>query len=142
MVSCSTTKNITTMPEIKTHHALIPVLILVCALVFYFRVRLIEVFEAWRNRQRWHRLPNSPGLGFQDDIEAGFTSAQFDLHENILNEDPRTLDETAKTEIHKLMASEGISFDDARLKYFQSKLSENGIGADGVPRDSRTVTFS
>ncbi|OBA20512.1 hypothetical protein METBIDRAFT_32506 [Metschnikowia bicuspidata var. bicuspidata NRRL YB-4993] len=99
------------------------------------------MFEAYRNRQRWQRLPHGPEFGFQDDMENGLSSNQFDLNKNIVNNDTRTLDDAAKGEIRRMMSQENITFDEARLKYFQCKLSEHGIGADGVPRDPKAVMF-
>ncbi|KAF8002608.1 hypothetical protein HF325_003573 [Metschnikowia pulcherrima] len=129
------------MVALTTGHVLIAALICCFIICFHFRVRIIEKFEFWRNRRRWHSLSQSPGSGFQDDMEAGLSSSNFDLHENLLNQDPRSLDESAKEEIRNLMLQENISFDKARLKYFQDRLLSNGIGADGIPKDSKTVTF-
>ncbi|KAM9929547.1 hypothetical protein OXX80_009648 [Metschnikowia pulcherrima] len=129
------------MVALTTGHVLIAALICCFIICFHFHVRIIEKFEFWRNRRRWHSLSQSPGSGFQDDMEAGLSSSNFDLHENLLNQDPRSLDESAKEEIRNLMLQENISFDKARLKYFQDRLLRNGIGADGIPKDSKTVTF-
>lgn len=110
-------------------------------IAFHFRARIIERIHTHSFRRGWHRLSLNDPSGFQGDLEAGFSSNQFDLRDNIMNDDPRSLDENAKREIQHLMAQDNISFDKARLKYFRDKLAEHNIGADGVPRDKKAVTF-
>lgn len=100
---------------------------------------LAERFEVWRNNRRWNRLSHS---GFEGDLESGLSSNNFDITENISNHDPRTLDEAAKEEIRQLMLRHNLTFDDARLRYLREKMLANGVGADGVPTDPKTVTFS
>jgi len=85
------------------------------------------------------RLPST----FMGDVESGFTSADFDLSTNVMEGDSRGgLDQKAKREIQRLMKVRGINFDEARRVYMEQRFKKNGIGADGVPRDPKFVSFS
>jgi len=87
----------------------------------------------------YSRLPTS----FMGDVESGLTSADFDLSSNVLEGDSRGgLDQTAKREIQRLMKARGINFDQARRAYMEQGFKKNGIGADGIPRDPKFVSFS
>lgn len=127
------------LPEVKSHHILLIVVILTAVLIFHFRRNLAERFEVWRNRRRWSRL-SQPG-GFESDLENGFTSNNFDINENIRNHDLRTLDEAAKEEIRRLMLEHNLTFDDARLRYLRDKMEANGVDVNGMPLDPKIVTF-
>lgn len=122
---------------VKSHHVLLFVVIVAVLLAFHFRRQLAERFEVWRNRRRW----NSLASGFENDLEAGFSSGNFDIAENIRNHDPRTLDEEAKEHIRNLMLEHNLTFDDARLRYLKEKMRDNGVDENGMPLDPRTVTF-
>lgn len=102
---------------------------------FHFRRQLIEHYVRWRNNRRWYH-------GFEADLEDGLTSSNFDVSANIRAQDPRTLDENAKAQIKKMINERNLTFDEARLQYFQERMAENGVDADGVPTDPRTVTLS
>lgn len=125
------------MKSIKSHHVLLVVAIVAALLIFHFRLKLRDRFSTWRSNRTWARLP-----GFQDDLDAGFSSNTFDINTNIANNDPRTLDENAKEAIRKLMLEHNLTFDEARLRYFRDHMSANGVGPNGVPMDPKTVTFS
>ncbi|KAJ9612318.1 hypothetical protein H2200_003915 [Cladophialophora chaetospira] len=87
----------------------------------------------------YSRVPTS----FMGDVEGGFSSADFDLSSNVMEGDSRGgLDETAKREIQRLMKIRGINFDEARRVYMEQRFKKNGIGADGIPRDPKFVSFS
>ncbi|KAL1845992.1 hypothetical protein Plec18167_009054 [Paecilomyces lecythidis] len=87
----------------------------------------------------YDRLPSS----FTDDIEAGFTSTDFDLSGNVAEGDSRAgLDRKAKREIRKLMRSRRVNFDEARRLYTEQRFAKNNIGPDGRPRDPKFVSFS
>lgn len=87
----------------------------------------------------YDRLPDS----FQDDIEAGFTSADFDLANNVAEGDSRSgLDKKAKREIKRIMRKRGVNFDEARRLYTEQRFANNNIGPDGRPRDPKFVSFS
>lgn len=126
-------------PEVKSHHVLLFVVIVLLVLAFHFRRKLAERFETWRNKRRWNRLATT---GFEGDLENGFSSNNFDITDNIAKNDPRTLDEAAKEEIRSLMQRHNLTFDEARLRYLREKMRANGVDANGVPTDPRTVTFS
>lgn len=85
------------------------------------------------------RLPTS----FRDDIEAGLSSSAFDLSSNVEAGDSRQgLDDAGKKEVMRIMKRKGVDFDEARKIYMQERFKKNNIGADGVPRDPKFVSFS
>ena len=87
----------------------------------------------------YSRLSNS----FAGDIEAGLSSSNFDLAGNVADGDSRAgLDDNAKREILKIMKKRRMQFDEARRVYMEQRFRENGIGADGRPRDPKFVSFS
>lgn len=90
-------------------------------------------------RFTYAQVPNT----FMGDVESGFTSADFDLSSNITEGDSRAgLDQKAKREIQRLMKIRGINFDEARRVYMEQRFKKNGIGADGIPRDPKFVSFA
>lgn len=87
----------------------------------------------------YHRLPSS----FTGDLEAGFSSSQFDLSGNIVAGDSRAgLDQAAKREIGRIMKRQRVGFDEARRIYTENRFAKNNIGPDGRPRDPKFVSFS
>ena len=85
------------------------------------------------------RLPND----FMGDVESGFTSNDFDLTSNITEGDSRAgLDTKGKRDVQRLMKTRGIGFDEARKVYMEQRFAKNNIGADGLPRDPKFVSFS
>lgn len=87
----------------------------------------------------YDRLPTS----FSGDIEAGFTSSDFDLTNNVTEGDSRSgLDSKAKREIRRIMRRRGVEFDEARRLYTEQRFAKNNIGPDGRPRDPKFVSFS
>lgn len=77
------------------------------------------------------------------DVEAGFTSDDFDLSGNIMQGDSRAgLDVNAKQDVQGIMKSRGIGFDEARRVYMEKRFKKNNIGPDGLPRDPKFVSFS
>ena len=80
---------------------------------------------------------------FSGDVEAGLSSATFDLGGNVSGGDARAgLDDAAKTEILRIMKKRRLRFDEARRVYMEQRFSANGIGADGRPRDPKFVSLS
>lgn len=80
---------------------------------------------------------------FEDDMEAGLSSANFDLTGNVEGGDGRAgLDDAAKREILRIMKKRRLVFDEARRVYMEQRFRENGIGPDGRPRDPKFVSFS
>lgn len=130
-------------------------LFVVIALVvaFHKRTAIRERYIAFQESRQLHFLPlNSDDFSVEEesssdhwlrDIGRGLTSKTFNLiSDNLLKGDSRKgLDENARNEIMNIMDLEGISFDDARLKYFQNKMQSNDIGEDGIPRDPKFVSF-
>lgn len=77
------------------------------------------------------------------DVESGFTSADFDLTGNVMEGDSRQgLDQKGKRDVQRIMKNRGIGFDEARKVYMEQRFKKAGIGADGLPRDPKLVTFS
>ncbi|AEO69532.1 55e703dd-ecd4-46a4-8145-48db3e327d6c [Thermothielavioides terrestris] len=91
----------------------------------------------------YSRLGPAPPGSFEDDMEAGLSSATFDLTGNVEGGDGRAgLDDAAKREILKIMKKRRLKFDEARRVYMEQRFRENGIGPDGRPRDPKFVSFS
>lgn len=83
------------------------------------------------------------GSSFEDDMEAGLSSANFDLAGNVASGDGRAgLDDAAKREVLRIMKRRRLKFDEARRVYMEQRFRENGIGPDGRPRDPKFVSFS
>lgn len=123
--------------NVQSHHVLIFFIIVFCLIIFHYRNRIAQWHDRYRTRSRYS------AVGFQLDIENGLTSSTFDLNSNVSSGDSRDgLLEAATAAIREIMEQENESFDQARLRYFQQELQDNGIGADGVPVDKKTVTFS
>lgn len=128
------------------------------AYLFYSTVLLLPLLLAtalYLTRTRWTpllaelRVPGSDYLysalpnSFTGDIEAGLSSADFDLSGNVASGDGRAgLDDTAKREILKIMKKRRMRFDEARRVYMEARFKDNGIGPDGRPRDPKAVFFS
>ncbi|RCK65605.1 hypothetical protein Cantr_01356 [Candida viswanathii] len=129
--------------SIKSHHILIIVLVILCGLLFHFRHKIIAQIEKYRTRHRINRGYYSNLQSFEDDVASGLTSSNFDLEANNIGaSDSRAgLSEAAKLEIKQIMKQEGLSFDDARLEFTRSKLNENNIDDQGLPKDPKLVTF-
>ena len=85
-----------------------------------------------------------PQSSFESDIEAGFTSSEFDLSRNIADGDDRHgLDAQARREVKSIMKVKKCTFDQARLIHLQDKMRKAGIDPQtGLPRDSKFVSFS
>lgn len=95
------------------------------------------------------RLPGSDYLysalpsSFTGDIEAGLSSADFDLSGNVAAGDARAgLDDAAKRDILAIMKKRRLRFDEARRVYMEGRFKANGIAPDGRPRDPKFVSFS
>lgn len=101
-------------------------------------------------RARWlHRLQDVPYLyqrlptSFREDVEAGFHSSNFNLAENIEAGDSRSgLDAQAKRKVLRIMKQRKVDFDEARRIMMEERFSREGVGADGLPRDPKFVSFS
>ena len=84
-----------------------------------------------------------PQHSFTDDIEAGFTSSEFDLSQNVNDSDDRHgLDSAARKEVKRIMKSKKCTFDQARLIFLQDKMRRAGIDPmTGLPVDRKFVSF-
>ncbi|KAK3401184.1 hypothetical protein B0T20DRAFT_162581 [Sordaria brevicollis] len=90
----------------------------------------------------YQRLPFTSN-SFEEDMEAGLSSADFDLAGNVGSSDGRAgLDDEAKREILKIMKRRRLQFDDARKLYMERRFKAMGISADGLPKDPKFVSFS
>lgn len=126
------------------------------AYLFYTTLLLLPLVLAtalYLTRGRWaHLVPPLPGSGylysrlpgsFAGDVEAGLSSANFDLSGNVAAGDARAgLDDAAKAEILRIMKKRRMRFDEARRVYMEGRFRANGIGPDGRPRDPKFVSFS
>ncbi|KAK4153733.1 hypothetical protein C8A00DRAFT_33489 [Chaetomidium leptoderma] len=126
-------------------------LTLLSATVLYLtRARWLPAFQDSVARLQDVRFPGSDYLysrlapgSFEDDMEAGLSSANFDLAANVEGGDSRSgLDDGAKREILRIMKRRRLKFDEARRVYMEQRFKANGIGADGLPRDPKFVSFS
>ncbi|KAI9824809.1 MAG: hypothetical protein M1826_007231 [Phylliscum demangeonii] len=126
------------------------------ALLYYYSICMLFLLATtalYLTRTRWQahlpplslptyvysRLPGS----FASDMEAGFSSTAFDLTGNVAAGDARAgLDDGGKREVQRIMRAQRVSFDDARRIYVEQRFAREGIGADGVPRDPKFVSFS
>lgn len=124
----------TTM-HVKKQHILLVLVILLALVAFHLRHRILERFEEIRYNRRYTLL------GFQEDLESGFSSSTFDLSSN-MSDTRDGLDRDAKAHIQNIMDEQNITFDEARLVYLGNKMRDNGVGENGVPLDPKTVTFS
>ncbi|KAK7429531.1 hypothetical protein QQZ08_003910 [Neonectria magnoliae] len=115
-------------------------LIVVATALFFTRARWVpHVPDLPGAGYIYSRLPNS----FAGDIEAGLSSNTFDLSGNLEEGDTRAgLDDTAKAEVLRIMKKRRLTFDKARKVYMEERFKANGIGADGLPRDPKFVSFS
>ncbi|KAK2848529.1 hypothetical protein FQN49_005632 [Arthroderma sp. PD_2] len=105
---------------------------------------------AYFTRDRW--LPHLPIPGylytqiptnFRGDAEAGLSSADFNLADNIVEGDSRAgLDKRGKSEVLRIMRSKKVDFNEARRIYTEQRFAKNNIGPDGRPRDPKFVSFS
>ncbi|PGG98547.1 hypothetical protein GX51_06743 [Blastomyces parvus] len=87
----------------------------------------------------YSRLPES----FTGDMEAGLSSADFDLSDNVAAGDGRAgLDRVGKREVLKIMKRQRVDFNEARRLYMERRFAKNDIGPDGRPRDPKFVSFS
>jgi len=87
---------------------------------------------------RYTPLPTN----FREDVEAGLHSADFDMTSNVEGDSRSGLDEAGKKEVLRIMKRRGVGFDEARRIVMEQRFKKGGIGADGLPRDPKLVTFS
>jgi len=119
---------------------------------YLFILLLLVSTGLYYTRAHWsHHLPPNPfphlytrlPSSFTGDIEAGLSSSNFNLSENVEAGDSRQgLDDKAKKEVQAIMKRRGVDFDEARRLWVQDGFRRNGIGADGRPRDPKFVSFS
>lgn len=125
--------------KLKPIHLAIFFVLLVAVLVYHFRDKIGEFHDRLRTRRRM-RYVNLTN-GFNDDLENGLSSDNFDITSSNHDDTREGLLEAAKEEIKQIMHEENIGFDQARLKYTKSQFGKNNIDANGMPLDPRTVTF-
>jgi Fungal protein of unknown function (DUF2015) len=99
---------------------------------------LLDRLPTFSTLQRYSPLPNS----FREDVEAGLHSTNFDMTGNIEGGDSRSgLDDKSKAEVLRIMRRKRLNFDEARRVWLEERMRKQGIGADGLPRDPKLVTF-
>ncbi|KAI9486170.1 MAG: hypothetical protein EXX96DRAFT_547907 [Benjaminiella poitrasii] len=119
-------------------------LLFVLSICWYFRRSLATVASRLANRTNkfigYHLLPTNEG-SFEEDIEDGLTSSNFDLNSNLNEEDSRA-GLKDKEEILRIMKRQNVSFDEARLIRQQKILQKNGVDpVTGLPLDPKFVQF-
>ncbi|KAI8090178.1 uncharacterized protein B0P05DRAFT_529644 [Gilbertella persicaria] len=113
-------------------------------LCWYFRQYILDAASFLANKTNrligYHLLPTNAG-SFEEDIEDGLTSSQFDLHANMDEQDTRA-GLKDKEEIMRIMKKQKVSFDEARLIRQQRLLKKNNIDPEtGLPLDPKFVSF-
>lgn len=78
----------------------------------------------------------------QTAAQNGLTSANFDLHQNIRNEDARGVDKKTMKQIMKIMRQNpGVNFDEARMLWMQKEMFRKmGCDETGMPIDPKAIT--
>ncbi|KAG2172322.1 hypothetical protein INT43_004864, partial [Umbelopsis isabellina] len=114
--------------------------------IILFRKRLQEGFSRLADNTNrligYHLLPTSAG-SFEEDLEDGLTSSNFDIEAHNLEEGDSRAGLKNKEEILKIMKRQGCSFDEARLIRQQRLLKKNNIDpVTGLPKDPKFVSFS
>ena len=61
---------------------------------------------------------------------------------NVEGDSRAGLDENGKKEVLRIMKRRGVGFDEARRIFMEQRFRKRGIGADGLPKDPKLVTFS
>ncbi|KAF9957874.1 hypothetical protein BGZ72_001220 [Mortierella alpina] len=124
--------------------SLVLILLLWCIAAYVTRSYWLPKLEELRERLRYSRIPffrAEEDGSFEQNIEEGLTSSNFDLHQNLLDGDDRQGLENAN-EIRKIMKKYKCNFDQARLIQQQNKMKANGIDPrTGVPIDPKAVYF-
>jgi hypothetical protein len=111
----------------------------IIAVLYATRSRWFHLLPHHFTEPFYSRVPTS----FMSDVESGFTSNDFDLSGNVMEGDSRAgLDLRGKREVQRIMKNRGIGFDEARRVYMEQSFKKNNIGADGLPRDPKFVSFS
>ncbi|ORY51214.1 hypothetical protein BCR35DRAFT_310707 [Leucosporidium creatinivorum] len=111
---------------------------------------LILLFLAWHFRSRYvDHLPTSlssrlryyaPLQTFEDAAENGFSTAAFDLSNNLAGDSRAGLDAKTLTEVRRIMEREHCDFDEARLIHTNRMFRKNGIDPNGFPIDPKAIT--
>ncbi|KAM3580975.1 hypothetical protein VKS41_006424 [Umbelopsis sp. WA50703] len=125
---------------------LLTIVILTLCLAIVFRKRILAGTSELANQMNkligYHLLPTNAG-SFEEDIEDGLTSSNFDIEANNLEEGDSRAGLKNKEEILKIMKRQGCSFDEARLIRQQRLLKKNNIDPlTGLPKDPKFVSFS
>ncbi|KAJ1985077.1 hypothetical protein H4R34_000254 [Dimargaris verticillata] len=105
-----------------------------------FWLQRLNVFRYFGHGGYQPTLTNAPG-SFQANLESGFSSATFDLSENIASGDPRAGLERTE-ELQAIMKAHSCGFDKARKIYHQRNLQRHNIDPNtGIPLDPKAVVF-
>lgn len=117
------------------------ILIIIVSCLYYSR-RFWTPYLPTTYRDRLGKYMSLPS--FESDIESGLTSDDFDLTQNVTDEDDRYgLDPASRREVKRIIKSKRCTFDQARLIFLQDKMRAAGIDPQtGLPRDSKFVSFS
>ncbi|GAA5989520.1 hypothetical protein JCM11641_005560 [Rhodosporidiobolus odoratus] len=121
----------------RLHLSLLSVLLLALFLLWHHRARYVDHLpRSLSSRLRYY----APLQSFEEAAEQGFSSAHFDLSDNLAGDSRAGLDERTLTEVRRIMEREQVGFDEARRLQVERMFRKNGIDANGYPIDPKAIT--
>ncbi|EJU03698.1 hypothetical protein DACRYDRAFT_105856 [Dacryopinax primogenitus] len=129
--------------------SIIALVLLFVLLAYYYRARLSSMLAPLvPSRVKDYLSSHFPRLSFYRPLqtwdsqrEQGLSSSLFDIESNLEAGDSRSgLDPQGAEEVRRIMAREGVSFDQARLIRHKLLLSRHGIDPSGMPTDPKAIT--
>lgn len=127
----------------------IALLLLGVLLAYYYRQRLsTSLAPLIPERMKDFLSQHFPSLAAYSPLStwdtqraSGLSSSLFDIDDNLEAGDSRSgLDPQGAEEVRRIMAREGVSFDQARLVRHKLLMSRHGIDASGMPTDPKAIT--
>ncbi|KAI5477967.1 hypothetical protein MNV49_005759 [Pseudohyphozyma bogoriensis] len=120
----------------------IGLIILFLLLLWRYRNHLLEYLPTSIAARIRHYDPLQT---FENAQEAGksprrFSTANFDLSNNIAGDSRAGLDERSLTEVRRIMERMGVGFDEGRRIHTEQIFRKNGIDPNGFPIDPKAVT--
>jgi len=113
-------------------------LVAVCVVLYLCRERILPFLPpSIRSRVQYY----APLPSWEAAAEAGFSTANFSLDQNLAGDERSGLDQEGLTAVRRLMDRHSIGFDEARLLRQQQIFRANGIDPiTGLPMDSKAIT--
>ncbi|GAA6015555.1 hypothetical protein JCM11491_007154 [Sporobolomyces phaffii] len=104
---------------------------------FHYRAYYVDRLPASvSSRLRYY----APLRTFEDAAELGFSTATFDLTDNLAGDQRAGLDDRTLTDLRRIMERDGVNFDEARRIHMERMFRKAGIGPDGLPIDKKAIT--